>query len=164
MLAATLLAGCSGGDKTPSVTSVGNGSPAPSTDLATQIQRYRDCLIDNGAKLLDEPTAEGLPQIDKEHTNVDVLTTAMQKCSSQLPTAVDAPKVDSGAIETQQRLAQCLRAHGVPDYPDPDPNTGQPELSADLANRLKNDPALVAAMDSCRAQVGVKPTGGTVGG
>ncbi len=49
--------------------------------------------------------------------------------------------------EQALKYAQCLRANGVPDFPDPDPNGGFSGLSHEKAN----DPKFQAAVEKCRA-------------
>jgi hypothetical protein len=166
LLALALLPGCGTGDKTPHVASVAAGSPsAPAgTDRGSQIQHYSDCLRGNGVTLLDQPTDEGMPQIDKERTNIGVVNTAEEKCRQYLPSAVNTAGPDPQAIEAQRRLAECLRAHGVPDYPDPDPATGDARVSDELAGRLKTDPTLASALRSCQQQVPPAAGGGKIGG
>jgi hypothetical protein len=38
----------------------------------------------------------------------------------------------------------------VPQYPDPDPQTGESVLSDTLARQLKTDPAFASALKACR--------------
>ncbi|WP_322759051.1 hypothetical protein [Frankia sp. Cr2] len=167
LAAVALLSGCAGGGEPPHVASVSAVSPSAtpgSADRGSEIKRYRDCLLSNGVTLLDQPTAEDMPQIDKQRTNLNVLATAGERCRPYLPAAVDATRPDQQAVEAQRRLAECLRGHGVPEYPDPDPVTGDPRVSDQLAVRLKDDPSLASALRTCQQQVGPAASGGTVGG
>ncbi|WP_322767228.1 hypothetical protein [Frankia sp. Cr1] len=166
-LTVALLSGCAGGGGTSHVVSVSAGSPSAvqsSADRGSQATRYRDCLLSNGVTLLDQSTAEGMPQIDKERTNIGVVNAASQRCRPYLPAAVDAERPDQQAVEAQRRLAVCLRGHGVPEYPDPDPVTGDPRVSDQLAARLKDDPSLASGLQTCQQQVWPATGGGTIGG
>ncbi|CAN5244129.1 hypothetical protein BH20ACT24_BH20ACT24_04060 [soil metagenome] len=49
--------------------------------------------------------------------------------------------------EAGRAFAQCMRASGVPDYPDPDPS-GRPGAGHDTFNR--DDPTFKAANEKCR--------------
>ncbi len=157
LAAVAFLAGCADGDGTPRVVSVSTGSPPAiqaSADRGAQLRRYRDCLLGNGVTLLDQLNVEGMPQIDKERTNIDVLATGQERCRPYLPAAVDAPRPDQAMVQARRRLAECLRGHGVPEYPDPDPVTGDLRIGDQLAARLKDDPSLASALRTCQQQVG----------
>ncbi|CUU55504.1 hypothetical protein Ga0074812_105155 [Parafrankia irregularis] len=167
LAALVLPAGCGGDSESPQVASVANGAttaPAAGTDRDSQIRRYRDCLVTNGVTLLDQPTEEGMPQIDKVRTNLGVVDAASQKCRSLLQAVFDAERPDQDAIENQRKLAECIRGRGVPDYPDPDPVTGESRVSDQFAARIKDDPNVASAVLACQQQVNPSSTGGTVGG
>jgi hypothetical protein len=157
-----LLGGCGSAKPEPGVASVGGttASTAPA-DRDAQIRKYRDCLTQNGVKLLDTPTAEGLPQVDKQSTDVKVLGDAQEKCREYVPSGGDATRAPAADIETSRKYAACIRKHGVSDYPDPDPVTGDPGISDELGARLKTDPDMVTATEAC---AGLQPGGkGDVG-
>lgn len=159
---AVLLGGCGPAQPEPGVASVGGAtaSTAPA-DRDAQIRTYRNCLTENGVKLLDTPTAEGLPQVDKQSTDVKVLGDAQEKCRDHVPSGGDATRAPAADIETSRRYAACLREHGVSDYPDPDPVTGDTGVSDELGARLKTDPDMVTATEAC---AGLQPGGkGDVG-
>ncbi|HET8658082.1 MAG TPA: hypothetical protein VFM55_03690 [Micromonosporaceae bacterium] len=166
LLAGLLVAGCGSGEDQPQAASIGAGGPLgrPGEDREYQVERYRDCLLQHGVTLLDHPTAEGMPQVDKQRTPVEVVSVAYERCRLLLPTAGEVVKVAPEEIEARRRLAVCVREQGVPEYPDPDPVTGDPRVSDELAIRLKGDPRLAAAVQECRRQAGVGTGPGVVGG
>ena len=152
--AGVLLTGCGSPDKAPGVTSIGPGAaagtPSPVADRARQIELYRECLVTNRVKLLDQPTEEGLPQVDKENTSIEVLSAAQEKCRQFQPSGGDVVKRSPADLEALRRYAVCLREHGVPNYPDPDPVTGDPRISDELSAQLKNDPNMITAAQQCQ--------------
>ncbi|MBY8871338.1 hypothetical protein K7640_05715 [Micromonospora sp. PLK6-60] len=160
---ALLLGGCQRGADEPRVASVsGSQTAAPPADREAQLSRYRDCLTQHGVTLLDTPTAEGLPQVDKANTDPKVVGEAQAQCRQFVPSGGDATRPSAQDLETSRRYAACLRQHGVPDYPDPDPVTGDPRIDDDLGARLKADPKMATATQACAEfQPGGK---GTVGG
>lgn len=166
LLAGLLVAGCGSGEDQPQVAAIGAGrsSGKPDEDRGRQAERYRDCLLQHRVTLLDHPTAEGMPQIDKVRTPVEVASFAYERCRPLLPTAGEVVKVAPEEIEARRRLAACVREQGVPEYPDPDPVTGVSPVSDELAVRLKGDPRLAAAVQACRRQAGVDTRPGVVGG
>lgn len=151
LAAALILGGCrpAANDEPGVATVEGSGTTAAPADRNAQIERYRDCLSANGVKLLDTPTAEGMPQVDKQRTDVKVLSDAQEKCRRHVPSGGDATRAPAADIETRRRYAACLRENGVPDYPDPDPVTGDPGVGDELGARLKNDPRMATATQAC---------------
>ncbi|MET0132892.1 MAG: hypothetical protein ABW215_04785 [Kibdelosporangium sp.] len=164
-LTGVVIGGCSSPEQQPEVVSVGGASSQAATTAAPdnqqRIKQYRECLQAQGVVLLDYPTAEGLPQIDKNRTVADKLPAAMAACREFVPSGGDAQRPAQSDIEARQRYAACVREHGIAEYPDPDPQTGDPRISDELGARLKNDPRTRAAMDACD---GILVGAGTVGG
>lgn len=161
-------AGCASSAGEPAVSSIGSppagGTTAPAADRAELIRRYADCMRQQGVLLLDTATEEGLPQIDKRRTPVEKVEAALRKCRAYLPTSDAAPPISPADLAARQRHAACVRAHGVPDYPDPDSQTGEPKMSDELAGRLKNDPKLPTALEECRGLLPAPTSTGHVGG
>jgi hypothetical protein len=164
VLAAVWLSACTpaGGDEDV-VSAGGTRSSTQTTDREETIKKYRDCLTEQGIPLLDQPTDEGLPQIDKEHVTPEKVSAATEKCQAFVPTGGDTERPAQSDIEARQRYAECVREHGVPSYPDPDPQTGAEQMTDEQAAELKNDPKLPAAQEACQSAL---PSGGkgTVGG
>jgi hypothetical protein len=159
----SVLAACSGENDSPDVASV-DGSSSTGMDREQQIAAYRDCLTENGVLLLEEPTAEGLPQVDKERTPAEAMSKATEACRAQLPSGGDVVQPDADEIAARQRYAECIRENGIPAYPDPDPRTGDPGIDEELDRRLKDSPNLAAAEQACRSELGDSPSGGDVFG
>jgi len=167
VVAATVLL-CAGtacaGPPAAHVATAGQG-PASSSpvDAVRLAQRYVDCMRSQGVAMLDRLTAEGKPQIDKSKVDLDRLGPAMERCRRFLPHGDETQRPAAEDVAKMRRYAACLRAHGLPDYPDPDPDTGQPAMSDSLANRLKSDPHLATAMRAC-ADLTPASGSGVVGG
>ena len=60
------------------------------------------------------------------------------------PGAVSSP---SASVTSRLAYVQCVRAHGVPDYPDPDSNGQEPPGTKEL---FISNPRFRAASDACR--------------
>jgi hypothetical protein len=153
LLAAGLLAGCGSRGDDQGVVSAGgqSGSSTAAPDRAQQIGQYRGCLVRNGVTLLDYAADDGLPQIDKDHTPLEKVSTAQQNCRAFMPSGGDADRPSQADIENRQHYAACIREHGIPGYPDPDPVTGEPRISDQLAAQLKDDPKLPLAQEACQS-------------
>jgi hypothetical protein len=134
-----------------------------SADAAQLARRYIACMRHHGVAMLDRLTAEGRPQVDKDKANMDRVGSAMDACRQLLPAEEQPVPPAAADIEAMRRYAGCLRTHGLPYYPDPDPDTGQPVLTDAQAGRLKHDPHLANALRACQA-VAVSSSPGVVGG
>jgi len=138
---ALLASGC-GGSTSPSVASVATatssrasganaaGGEASSGSSGGQPQsaalKYARCMRANGEPTFPDPNSSGGFQIE-QGTGVDPASTAFKaaraKCEKLLPDGGLAP--GSTTHPTPQwlaqmvKVAQCMREHGVPGFPDP---------------------------------------------
>lgn len=86
--------------------------------------------------------------------------------SSSTDSAASGSGGSSGSAQTANssqaaKFSQCMRAHGVPDYPDPGPN-GQIRLTVTKGSDLDpNSPASKAAEQACKS---LRPAGLGSGG
>jgi hypothetical protein len=69
-----------------------------------------------------------------------------QACRHLFPAANASPPVPQAQFQALVRLAECLRSHGIPTWPDPDPD-GSFGLPPSL---LTKTPAFHAASDACQ--------------
>jgi hypothetical protein len=153
-VAAAALA-CGGGPTAAHVASVGgHATPTASVDQRTATLRYTACMRDHGANVPD-PTFDqhGKPQWPP---GTDVKGSgnqaAAQACRPILQTVSSGPNPSpptAAQLAQRTRLAQCMRQHGFPDFPDPDPQTGEFNTSDDL----RNQPGATAAAQACLRQV-----------
>ena len=141
----------------------GAASPTASVDPVRQAQQYIACMRRQGVPMLDRLTDEGRPQVDKTKVDPDRLGPAMERCRALLPPAEATKRPAPQDVERMRAYASCLRAHGLSEYPDPDPDTGEPAMSDALAARIKNDPHLATAMQAC-ASLTPSSGAGVVGG
>lgn len=76
-----------------------------------------------------------------------------QACQHLFPTTNVSPPVPQAQFQQLVRLAACIRQHGVPAWPDPDPNGSYP-LPPSLQTKT---PAYARAIQACQRYV---PSGG----
>jgi hypothetical protein len=154
LLAVTLAAGCSKSAGGHGVASA-NGSARPSAtstgSFADQARRHAQCMREHGVPEADpvvgpngEVHAGG--GYDKQQLDGDLLKTAIAACKPYEPvlTGPDAEAKRRGGLV----LAQCMRAHGVENFPDPDANG---RLNTDIPG-LQDDPDYQDAWTYCRSQ------------
>ena len=136
--AALALAACSGGQaSSPHVASLGNSPGSSSTDSAPAqptgnptklLDEWAACIRKHGAPNQSDPTIDSNKDIQITMINV---STALEHevhgstgpCSNYLLAAENAlrggqpPPIDNPAQDV--RFAECMRANGVPGFPDP---------------------------------------------
>jgi hypothetical protein len=98
-----------------------------------------------GQNILDKSALKGYP--------VALVNQAMNACRTALDQAGLASGQNSSVspqeIQARLALARCIRAHGVPNFPDPNPTTGEVTPPAGLS---KTSPSILAAIRACPSQ------------
>jgi hypothetical protein len=164
LLLLTALAACDGGgEEGPGVATVGNNASAsastdpsaPAGDDAQRKRQFNQCMRDEGIEI-DDDAGDGEVAIrgDKEEVRQ-----ATEKCRQYLPNGGEPPELSPEDIEKMRDYAKCMRANGLPAFPDPDPETGQ--FSGDALRDAGVTKAKVAEVDEkCRDRLPAKPKGG----
>jgi hypothetical protein len=144
--AALLTAGCGG-----------SPVPAGSGDRGlAQLEDYAKCMRSHGIKDFPDPQPNpggqggsfqinAGPGSDLNHDDPRNQA-ANQACQSLLP---QAPPASAQKIAGLVKLAQCMRSHGFPDFPDPD-SSG----AFDSSKFDHNSPQLESTMNTCQQQSG----------
>ncbi|MFI6333216.1 hypothetical protein ACIBBG_33725 [Micromonospora chersina] len=134
VMAALALSGCgSNATDAPGVASAG-GSPSavasadPITAYVDGQRAWVKCLRAEGVDVSD-PDPKGSVSFNGNPKKDPKFLTASQKCFSlQQPRPAEPnDKVSAEDLEIARRYAQCMRANGVPEFPDPGPDGIQPE-------------------------------------
>jgi hypothetical protein len=140
------------------------GSPTPSPSAATDYARYlaySQCMRSHGIADFPDPQSQAdggvsLPRMSP-HGDLDPnnpqAQAALQACHSLLPTGVGAQQPpNQQAMQAALKLSQCMRAHGFPNYPDPQVTGGaKPEISLEGTGIDQNSPAFQTAQQTCRS-------------
>ncbi len=155
LAAAPLMAACTRSGGGPQVATgdnraPGGGSiqPAPAADEDERRRQFVSCMRSLGVELATpggerrEPSTTG-PEADRANA-------ALEQCRVYLPGEGRPPQPSQEDIEKAIAYARCVRENGVPYYPDPDPETGQPEVTTELGDRIKHDPQMPVADERCR--------------
>ena len=98
----------------------------------------------------------GLPA-DGAAPDREKLEAAHQKCKHLMPDGGDLPKPDPAQVESMRQFAKCMRANGVPNFPDPEPD-GKIKIQS-FAGVDRDDPAFRAALEKCRQYRPTPPSG-----
>jgi hypothetical protein len=137
--AALVVAGC-GGAGSPRIANVASsttntrGSSSPEATRGTNALAFSDCMRSDGVPYYPDPESSGnLPKGDAQAFGVSTsqYQAAEQACGRLLPGSGgasltqclmtgDCPRsVVQPALEEGRKFAQCMRSHGVKNWPDP---------------------------------------------
>lgn len=166
LAAGLLLAGCgSSSDDSaapgPSTgTASGGGASATPTDPAERALAYSQCMRDNGVANFPDPQQDGRMVIGPG-MGVDPRSAAFKKaeeaCKALSP---QGSKAAGGKPLDPRKVADwaaCVRAHGEPDFPDPQIQGSA--MSVEMSGIDPNSTKFQKAMDACKDK---RPQGGMI--
>lgn len=150
----TMLAACD--DKSGDGVASANSSAAATAsggvalaDSEAQL-KFARCMRQQGIHM-DDPVNDGNPstiQLPRGSTEAErqKILAAAEACKNYLPNGGAGLNLDSDEVEKVRKFAQCIRANGYSDYPDPD-SEGRVQLPAGTD---PDDPKLKAALSKCQ--------------
>jgi hypothetical protein len=150
------LAGCKGSSG-PGVATAGSpaahgsagSGPSPAADEGDRALQFQQCMREHGVEVHTSEDKGGVSIAASPGSLEDKqkMTAATEACRMYLPGGGDKPELSPEDIDRLRRFAQCMRDHGVPEWPDPDPQTG--ELHFDGEVNVKRNPKLPDALKAC---------------
>lgn len=126
-------------------------SPTPLND-AEMAKRFGDCIRANGIPNFQDPkisTNGGMQLLMPDGVAKDKADAAMAKCRQYLPNGGVPPKADPQRVEQARKFAQCMRDHGLPNFPDPGADGGVAIDLDKLGVTGPDDPKLTTAQKAC---------------
>jgi hypothetical protein len=171
-LVALVGPGCGSNTATGTATSSNAGSGASSARASggantqatrrQKAEKFAECVRGHGVPHFPDPDATG-----NFNFGVDVsaatFTAAVNACKALQPPGTLSAHRSATQQSAALRFATCVRAHGVPDFPDP--VNGQPLIDTDhipSSNKPGGMSILNAATHKCGSVLG--PDAGTQGG
>ncbi|AGZ41744.1 hypothetical protein [Actinoplanes friuliensis] len=155
MMLVPVLGGCGAAEDRPRVASAGRDGSAPaSAPPADDTQKAREfvkCMRAAGIELPD-PRSDGMIAVPAQAAGSEgspgakKMDAAMEKCRDLLPAGGEPPKLSAEDLTKARDLSRCMRENGVPEFPDPDPETGAFAMTEDLGDNSK----LGKATEKCR--------------
>ncbi len=148
VLLTAALAGCSAAAGTTSAAATSARTPDDATMAVV------NCYRTHGDPSFPDPVYD--PGDGRWHFAVSPGSapySTRQACQHLFPTGNASPPVPQAQFQALVRLAECIRQHGVPTWPDPDPDGSYP-LPPPLQTKT---PATARALQACQRFV---PSGG----
>jgi hypothetical protein len=150
--AALLAAGCGG---SPSSAGSG-GSPGAGGSANSRIPvAYSRCMRSHGIPNFPDPDSNG--QISKEAiiqlpVSGSRLQAAQRACQALWPYQAPTQAQQRQELADDLKFAQCMRSHGLPDFPDPTTSDGEVEfvISVSKDGIDLHSPQLLAKAHECQ--------------
>jgi hypothetical protein len=144
---------------------VAGGSPnarASTLSQSTNVQQalaYSRCIRSHGVRRFPDPNSSGvIPKVSLQQLGVSSsqFQAAQRACQHLLPNSGESPQAwDQQLMNALWKFARCVRANGVPNWPDPvaesDPGEpGTPGFPRNLNGINMNSPQVKNAMHKCQ--------------
>ncbi len=111
---------------------------------------YARCMRANGAPDFPDPDAEGrFRGVGHEQNGHPKLRAAQEACRDLAPGGEHEKFGDPAFVEQARKFAQCIRANGVPDFPDPDAEG----RFRGVGHEQQDNPKFRAAQGTCRQKL-----------
>jgi hypothetical protein len=154
---ALATAACGGGSprvaSLPTTTTGVTGATAPGGSSSSRdLVEFATCMRSHGISNYPDPNSPGAPNvmraIKQSTASSPEYQDAERACAKYAQPTAPPQRVSPEEMQKLLAVSRCMRAHGVPNFPDPNPTTG--ELSTP-AGTDKNSPQVVAALEACSA-------------
>lgn len=126
----------------------------PAANDHAQGVKFATCMRDHGVPSFPDPQTNAGIQIPVALAKnpSPAFTSAMHACKYLMPADAHPPAVSASQKAAALKLAQCMRKHGVPNYPDPTYQDGH-LVPPSIANPAINPaaPAFSAASKACQS-------------
>ncbi len=142
---AVLLTACSG--------TGASSSAAPESKTYQQALAFVQCMRAHGEPDFPDPTGQGTISDSQLDVGDPSVSAAYDACRSQLPAGDQiqlSPAQLHQLLGLVLRHAQCMRAHGIPNFPDPTVQDGAIHTSLAAAGVDPDTPFFASAQQACR--------------
>ena len=157
------VASLSGATTTTTVPASGSGlGLKPTAAQSAELLAYSHCMQTHGVPDFPDPNANGSLQISGGpgsdlNPNSAQFKKAQSECQKLMPVPTAAQQAQ--ALASGLKLAQCMRAHGITDFPDPN-SSGQTQIKISPGSELNpNNPQFQAAQKACGGHLPRLPKG-----
>jgi hypothetical protein len=159
LLAVVALSGCS-------LPGAAAAKPSPSPDPQAQMLKFAECMRANGVTDFPDPSTTAGGQKTEIHfeagSGLDPKDPTFQKaeqaCSKYIGGSLGTRGKPDKAMQARMlKFAECMRAHGVTNFPDPSTDGGIRIEAGPGSGLDPNDPTFQQAQQACAA---LNPKGG----
>jgi hypothetical protein len=145
-----LLAACGGGSKGPAA--------ASSDEHISKAVRYAQRMRSNGIADFPDPNGNGKFTRVNFKEGSSLIQDAEQTCQHLLPSASQSIQSTQQQVNSEVGFAQCMRSHGVPNWPDPTNMGGEWEYNLDPSGPNgsgidPNSPLIQASEQRCASRL-----------
>lgn len=178
------VAGCGSGSKSPGIASLGGSNTTTTSSKDSQSSgggfstgkggggqglhvamrgnlKFSQCMRSHGVPSFPDPNSSGQIGIDSS-SGIDpsspAFQSALKTCRTYLPNGGQpSPQQLAKAKAAALKFSQCMRSHGVKDFPDPDFSGGAVRLkigSRPGSNLDPNNPTFKKAQAACGPGLG----------
>jgi hypothetical protein len=155
-LAAIALAACGSSSNNSTAPSLGGGTHTEQSASSAILSEWRSewraaisCVRRHGMPSVPDPVVGANGQISVPgYTSADLTPAARSACAAQIQalssTSSTDPILSTSDIQALLRWAACMRAHGLPRWPDPNDRGEFHVKSADAGTLVQNNRATAA--------------------
>jgi hypothetical protein len=165
------LAGCAAKTDTDGIATAAGRPTATAKATATATAndadaplKFAQCMREQGISWFPDPKPGVGMRIDvpagQDKTKLDAATAA---CKKFMPNGGAPEKMDPAQLEQARQMSQCMRDHGITNFPDPNPN-GQMMIDGNKLGIGPGDPKFDAADKACAQFRPKAPSGAPNGG
>lgn len=152
------LAAC--GSSSPS-----SGTNAAATSNGNKALAFAQCMRSHGVSNFPDPTGgkfnlrvqrtPGSTNVNGVEVNGPAFRSAMNACKADLPNGGKPQPPSASQRAAALKFAQCMRSHGVTNFPDPQVSGNGVLLKGGGASPLDlNSPAVKSAQQACQPLIG----------
>jgi hypothetical protein len=118
--------------------------------------KFSECVRSHGVPSFPDPNASGAIQVSGLNPTSTAFQDATKSCRHLLPNGgVPTPAEQAQALAQALKMSQCMRSHGITDFPDPQSVAGggiRISLHSTPGSDLNpNSPLFQAAQKACQA-------------
>lgn len=171
-----VLAACGAGNQ--GVANLGGSSPSPSSgssrsgSTSQSLEAFSQCMRAHGIAGFPDPGSGGDLAVNANNLGVDpssaTFQNAQKACQKHLPNGGQVSPSQQAAMEQQAlKFSQCMRAHGIANFPDPQFHSGNGGAGVSVQLPSGTDPQspqFQAAQSACQSDFPKPPGGGTTQG
>jgi hypothetical protein len=145
-----LMAACSSaGSSSPAAGS--SPTAAQTTTTNQKLLAFSQCMRSHGVTNFPDPGSGGLDVGQGVNLSTAQAQAAVTTCRSILPGGnVLSPTQMAQALSTLLKYSECVRAHGVPQFPDPAIIDGKIGFNTTASAAARKSPKVTAAEAACQ--------------